>query len=132
PSSRARRREDDYLGRRFENFFHALEHFVCETAELRAAVIDCGTRDGVQYAIRHVGGSGNLEQLPTSGISHSVPASFYLTRAIHFPCYFVGGIQLRIRVIGELEASSRIVLMRKRPSVVTSYSCATFTSVPPP
>src|SRR4029079_3334756 len=58
---------------RLEDRLQPVEHFTRESRECRTAVIDGRLRQREQDALGHIGGAGNLKEMPPAHHGHRTP-----------------------------------------------------------
>ena len=73
PRAGAAAGEDDDGAGGCEDALHALEYGAAELAEIRTAVVDGGHVDRAEYAVRHVAGAWDLEEVPAALERHDAP-----------------------------------------------------------
>jgi hypothetical protein len=70
PGARSRSRIDDHRLLGLEDLLQIGEQLPAERAEFRPAVIDRGPIDCAQNTVRHVRGTGDLQEMAAAGITH--------------------------------------------------------------
>ena len=70
PGAGAGRRKDQHVAAGAEDLTQAREHLLAEAPEFRPAVVDGRALDRAQDSVWHVGGTGNLEEVPAGRSGH--------------------------------------------------------------